>query len=114
MKITDDLTSGNISRQLIALALPLMLGNILQQLYNTVDAFVIGRYVGDKAFAAVGVAGSIMNLFIFVISGGCNGISIVFAEIYGQKKRALLRRESFLSLSSTNNILFVVWIYWRL
>ena len=98
MKRTDDLTSGNISAQLIALALPLILGNILQQLYNTIDAFIVGRYVGGTAFAAIGVAGSVMNLFIFVLVGGCNGISVVFAQLYGEKNWELLRRESFLSL----------------
>ncbi|MDO4321383.1 MAG: MATE family efflux transporter [Lachnospiraceae bacterium] len=99
MKITDDLTRGNIRNQLVVLALPLILGNIFQQLYNTIDSFIIGRYIGHTAFAAVGVAGNIMNLFIFVINGGCNGISIIFAELYGERKWDGLRRESFLSFS---------------
>lgn len=100
MNMTDDLTNGNIRNQLILLALPLILGNIFQQLYNTVDTFIIGRYVGHTAFAAAGVAGSIMNLFIFVINGGCNGISIIFAELYGERNLSVLRKESFLSFSS--------------
>lgn len=99
MKITEDLTKGTIRNQLILLALPLIWGNIFQQLYNTIDAFMIGRYVGHTAFAAIGVSGSIMNLFIFVISGGCNGISIIFAELYGEKNWNMLRRESFLSFT---------------
>ncbi|MDO4942941.1 MAG: MATE family efflux transporter [Lachnospiraceae bacterium] len=99
MKITDDLTRGNIRNQLLVLALPLILGNIFQQFYNTIDSFVIGRYIGHTAFAAVGVAGTIMNLFIFVINGGCNGISIIFAELYGERKWNTLRKESFLSFS---------------
>lgn len=98
MKDTKDLLHGNIKRELIALMIPLIMGNILQQLYNTIDSMIVGRYVGDTAFAAVGVAGSVMNLFIFMINGGCNGISIIFAEIYGQKKWGLLRRESFISI----------------
>lgn len=100
MKITDDLTNGNIRNQLVVLALPLIIGNIFQQLYNTVDAFIIGRYVGHTAFAAIGISGSIMNLFIFVISGGCNGISILFAELYGEKSWNMLRIESFLSFTA--------------
>lgn len=99
MKITDDLTKGNIRNQLVVLALPLILGNIFQQLYNTIDSFIIGRYISHTAFAAVGVAGNIMNLFTFVISGGCNGISIIFAELYGERKWNTLRKESFLSFS---------------
>ena len=97
MKITKDLTRGTIRNQLIALALPLILGNIFQQFYNTIDSFIIGRYIGHTAFAAVGVAGNIMNLFIFVINGACNGISIIFAELYGERKWNTLRKESFLS-----------------
>lgn len=85
MKIADDLTKGNIRNQLIVLALPLILGNIFQQFYNTIDSFIIGRYISHTAFAAVGVAGNIMNLFIFVIGGCCNGISIIFAELYGER-----------------------------
>ena len=85
MKNTQDLLHGNIKSELIALTIPLVLGNILQQFYNTIDSFIVGRYVGTEAFAGIGVAGSIMNLFIFILNGGCNGMSIIFAELYGQK-----------------------------
>ncbi len=98
MENTKDLLHGNIKNELITLMLPLIMGNILQQFYNTIDSMIVGRYVGSNAFAAVGVAGSVMNLFIFMLNGGCNGISVIFAELYGQKKWELLRRESFLSL----------------
>ena len=77
------LLEGNIRRELVALALPLLVGNVLQQLYNTVDSLIIGRYLGTEAFSAVGIAGSIMNLFIFVLTGFCTGISILFAQMYG-------------------------------
>ena len=100
MKNTQDLLHGNIRRELIALTIPLVLGNILQQFYNTIDSFIVGRYVGTEAFAGIGVAGSIMNLFIFILNGGCNGMSIIFAELYGQKNYEKLRKESFLSLSA--------------
>lgn len=100
MKNTEDLTRGTIWKQLTALALPLIWGNIFQQLYNTIDSFIIGRYMGHTAFAAVGVAGSMMNLFIFVINGGCNGMAIIFAELYGKRNWNTLRKESFLSFTS--------------
>lgn len=96
MNSTKDLLRGKITVQLISLILPLIIGNILQQFYNTIDSMIVGRYVGNTAFAAVGVAGSVMNLFIFMLNGGCNGISIIFAQLYGQKKWERLRRESFL------------------
>ena len=99
MEHTKDLLHGNIKKELIGLMLPLILGNILQQFYNTIDSMIVGRYMGNAAFAAVGLAGSVMNLFVFMLSGGCSGISVVFAEIYGQRKWEKLRRESILSMA---------------
>lgn len=54
MAKTCDLTSGSIPRHLLRLAAPLIMGNILQQLYNTVDAFILGRFAGELEFAAAG------------------------------------------------------------
>ena len=65
---TAALTRGSIPPQLVSLALPLIFGNILQQLYNTIDAMVIGRFAGETAFAAIGVAGTVMNLFLLLSS----------------------------------------------
>ena len=98
MRRTAVLTQGNIPQQLIWLALPLICGNILQQFYNTVDAFIIGRFLGSDAFGAVGVAGTVMNLFIFILSGCCVGISVLFAQFYGQRDLEAFRREGFLAL----------------
>ena len=53
MKNTQDLLHGNIKSELIALTIPLVLGNILQQFYNTIDSFIVGRYVGTEAFAGL-------------------------------------------------------------
>jgi len=92
-----NLTHGPISRQLIALSVPLLAGNILQQLYNTVDAVIVGRFVGDSAFAAVGVAGSVMNLFLFLISGGCDGIGTLLSQFYGAEDGERFRRDFYLS-----------------
>lgn len=94
----QDLTSGSIGKQLTLLALPLLAGNILQQLYNTVDAAVIGRYAGQDAFGAVGVAGTVMNLFIFILSGSCSGITVLFAQLYGQRDMESFRKESYLTM----------------
>lgn len=94
----QDLTQGNIPSQLVTLACPLIIGNILQQLYNTIDAFVIGRFAGQAEFAAIGVAGSVMNLFIFAIVGACSGISVILARLYGAKEFSAFRREHFIAL----------------
>lgn len=93
----NQLTQGNISRQLIALSAPLLVGNILQQLYNTVDAVIVGRFVGDTAFAAVGVAGSVMNLFLFLISGGCDGVGTLLSQFYGGSDGPSFRRDFYLA-----------------
>ena len=94
-----DLTGGSIPQHLLRLAAPFIMGNILQQLYNTVDAFILGRFAGEAEFAAVGVAGSVMNLFLFMITGACTGISVIFAQLYGAGERERFRREHWLSLS---------------
>ena len=97
MASTSDLTQGPIRAQLVSLALPLLAGNILQQLYNTVDAVIVGRVVGDAAFAAVGVAGSVMNLFLFLISGGCSGVGVLLSQLHGAGDGPAFRRDLFLS-----------------
>ena len=67
MEQTYDLTQGNIKRQLIYLSIPLLIGSIFQQFYNTIDSIIVGTYVGHDAFAAIGISGTVMNLFIFII-----------------------------------------------
>lgn len=91
------LTHGTISHQLAALSVPMLAGNILQQLYNTVDAVIVGRFVGDAAFGAVGVAGSVMNLFLFLISGGCDGVETLLSQFYGAEDGPTFRRDFYLS-----------------
>ena len=98
--MTGDLTCGPVRAQLAALALPLLAGNILQQLYNTVDAVIVGRVAGEAAFAAVGVAGSVMNLFLFLISGGCTGMGVLLSQLNGAGDGPAFRRGCFLSALS--------------
>ena len=98
MTHTAELTEGSVTGHLLRLVAPLIMGNILQQLYNTIDAFVLGRFAGEAEFAAVGVAGAVMYLFIFMIVGACTGVSVIFAQLYGAGERAAFRREHFVSL----------------
>lgn len=95
---THDLTAGSIPQHMLRLAAPLILGNILQQLYNAVDAFILGRCAGGLEFAAVGIAGSVTNLFLFMITGACTGVSVIFAQLFGANDLETFRREHFLSL----------------
>ncbi len=98
MKKNIDYTQGNISKYLVSLATPLIFGNILQEFYNTIDAFVVGRFAGKEEFAAIGIAGTAMNLFLFALVGCCNGFSILFAQAYGQKDMKELRKQHFRAL----------------
>ncbi len=98
MKRDTDLTSGNIPAYLVSLAAPLVAGNILQEFYNTIDAFVVGRFAGKEEFAAIGIAGTAMNLFLFALVGCCNGFSILFAQACGQKNMKELRKQHFNAL----------------
>ena len=103
MKKQQNTTEGNIDAHLIKLAVPLICGNILQQFYNTVDALVVGRFAGKEEFAAIGIAGTVMNLFLFAIVGACTGVSVLFARYYGaggfRQLFILLPLQLFISLA---------------
>ena len=88
-----DLLHGSVTRHLIRLAAPLIAGNILQQFYNTFDVFVVGRYAGELEYAAIGAAGTLMNLFLFAISGMCGGMMVLFARHYGASDVESFRKE---------------------
>lgn len=94
----QDLTKGNISGHLVRLAVPLIVGNILQQFYNTLDAFVVGKFAGKEEFAAIGIAGTVMNLFLFAVVGCCTGFSVLFARCYGSGDKKGLREQHFSAL----------------
>lgn len=83
------MTSGNIPVLLLKYSIPLLLGNLFQLLYNTVDSIVVGRYVGDTALAAVGTSAPIVNLVIGFFMGLSTGASVVISRYYGaQRDRA--------------------------
>lgn len=78
-----DLTEGSIAKGILLFSLPLMAGNLLQQLYNIVDTIVVGKYVGSVALAAVGSAYTLMTLLTSILLGLCMGSSVVFSQLYG-------------------------------
>lgn len=81
-----DMTSGNIFRHIISFALPLLVGNIFQQLYNTVDTWVVGNFVSNEAFSAVGTVGPIINMLIGFFMGLSAGAGVVISQYYGAKR----------------------------
>lgn len=81
-----DMTEGSIFRHLLIFALPLLLGNIFQQLYNMVDSWVVGNFVSNEAFSAVGTVGPIINMLIGAFTGLASGAGAVISQCYGAKQ----------------------------
>ena len=80
-----DMTYGSIPRLLITFAIPLLIGNLFQQLYNTVDSIVVGNFVSKQALAAVGCSTPIINMLIGVFMGFSSGAGVVISQYYGAK-----------------------------
>lgn len=80
------MTEGSIARHIILFAMPLVVGNILQQMYNTVDSIVVGRFIGGTALAAVGCSGAVVHLLVGMFVGLTNGASVVISQYYGAGK----------------------------
>ena len=96
-----DMTEGNIVRHILTFAFPLLIGNIFQQLYNMVDTWVVGRYVSDEAFSAVGSIGPITNLLIGIFLGLSSGAGVVISQYYGAKNDGKVREAVHTSLLMT-------------
>ena len=82
-----DMTVGKPWENILIFTVPMLIGNIAQQLYNTVDSVVVGNFVGDNALAAVGSAGPILNLLIVLFIGISMGASIMVSQYFGAKNR---------------------------
>ena len=95
-----DMTQGNITKHLLLYAGPLIIGDLFQQLYHTVDSVVVGQFRGKEALAAIGAAGPVMNILIFMIAGISMGASILMAEYYGAKKYEDLKEEMATSIGA--------------
>jgi len=82
-----DMTVGTPWKQIVIFTLPMLLGNIAQQLYSTVDSIVVGKYVGDNALSAVGSATPILNLLLVLFMGISMGASIMVSQYFGAKQK---------------------------
>lgn len=87
-----DMTVGKPWEKIVIFTVPMLIGNIAQQLYNTVDSIVVGRYVGDNALAAVGSAGPILNLLLVLFIGISVGAGVMVSQYFGAKDRESLSR----------------------
>lgn len=97
MALNRDLTQGSIPKGLLAFALPLILGNLLQQLYNLADTWVVGQFLGEGALAAVGSSYTLMTFLTSILLGLCMGSSVFFAMQFGRKDPARFRAGIFQS-----------------
>ena len=87
-----DMTTGREGRHILAFALPIMGGLVLQQLYNTVDSVVVGQKLGDIALGAVGTCSALTMFAVSFAVGLTNGSSVIFAQLFGAKQLDKLRR----------------------
>ncbi|GAB1483756.1 MATE family efflux transporter [Treponema sp.] len=86
-----DLTEGSESKLIVVFAIPMLIGNIFQQFYNMVDSWVVGRYVGTAALAAVGSSFPVIFLMISLVMGLAMGSNILIAQYFGAKNMARVR-----------------------
>ena len=100
------LTEGSVAKALIGFTLPLVLSGLFQQLFNWVDAFIVGNVNGEAALAGIGATTSIYNLFVTVLTGFTAGVSVLTAQQYGRGEKDRIRS----TLSSYSLLLGIVFL----
>ncbi len=106
-----DLTRGPVMRTMLGFAVPMILGNLLQQCYNVADTLIVGRFLGANALAAVGSAYTLMTFLTSILLGLCMGSGAVFSICFGQKNEEGLKEgiaASFLLIGLTALVLNVL------
>ncbi len=98
---TQDLTKGSIVKAIILFSIPLLIGNLFQQLYNAVDSYVVGNYVGKVALAAVGASTPIINMLIGFFMGISTGAGVVIAQFFGAGNTYKMKRAIHNSIALT-------------
>jgi len=99
--MAGDMTQGKILKPLLFFALPMLLGNVFQQLYNTVDSIVVGQYVGGEALAAVGTSFPVIFLLISLFMGIAMGGSVMVSQYFGAKDFVQLKKTIRTSITLT-------------
>ena len=92
ISLNTDLLKGSILKSLLIFAIPILISNIFQQLYNTMDTMIVGNYLGDVSLAAIGACTAVYDLLVGFALGIGNGLSIVTARSYGSKDEDLLKK----------------------
>lgn len=108
MQKNRDLTSGSITGGLWAFAIPLMLGNVMQQFYNLADTWVVGKYIGDNALAAVGSSYTLMTFLTSVIIGLSLGTGSFISMAFGRRENDSIRNGIFMSAGIVGALTLVI------
>lgn len=108
MKETKDLLHGNETKAMLSFALPMIIGNIFQQLYNVADTIIVGKFIGPHALAAVGSSFSVMVLLTSIILGLCMGSGAVFSYLFGAEETERLKNSFFTSFCFIGVITIVI------
>lgn len=103
-----NLTKGPITVNLLLFALPLMFGNLLQQLYNVIDTWVVGRYLGADALAAVGSSYTLMTFLTSILLGLCMGSGAAISILYGSGEKKKMRQSIFMAFCLIGAIALVI------
>lgn len=109
-KNTTDMTVGSPLKHLVWFAIPLLLGNLFQQMYNMVDSIVVGRYVGATALGAVGACGSLSFLFFSVCMGLATGVGIIVSQYYGAGNEKRMKETIANSVYVLLSAAIIVWL----
>ena len=92
-----DLTTGSVSMTMLKFSLPMILGNLMQQLYNISDTLIVGHFIGTDALAAVGASYALIIFLTSVLLGLCMGSGALFSIFYGEKDYFKLKSSIFIS-----------------
>ena len=102
----QNMTEGNVTKQMVWFSMPLLFGNVLQQLYSAAAVVIVGIFAGKLALAAVGTAAPIMNILTFLMVGITMGVSILMSEFFGASEYEKLKEEEVTSILS--GLLFTI------
>ena len=93
-----DMTRGSPVKLILRFTLPLLIGQMMQQIYTLTDTMITGHFIGDAAIAAIGASTSLNDLMINFANGMCNGCGIIIGQLYGAQKMDKLRRATAVML----------------
>lgn len=108
--MNGDLSKGPVVKSMLLFAIPMILGDLLQQCYNIADTLIVGRCLGEKALAAVGSSFTLMTFITSIILGLCMGSSALFSIRFGQKDENGLKEDicaSFIFIAAVTVLLNV-------